>query len=170
MTLAFASDPFVRWILPDPNVYVQDCMKHAGKMAPKSFHNGHAYIIGANCGAIVWVGPESKSHHDDSDGGDGGGGPAELEELIRRSEQYRPTVPHWYLGWIAVDPMWRGKGLGGALLKHTLEISDRNHLPIYLESTNAANLSIYKRHGFELLAEVQVGNSAKRYPMLRPAR
>jgi ribosomal protein S18 acetylase RimI-like enzyme len=83
---------------------------------------------------------------------------------------YRPSEPHWYLAYIAVDPAHRGKGLGTALMNHSLDIIDRQQLPAYLESTNTANLSIYKRHGFALLAEVQVGNSPMRYPVLRPAR
>ena len=52
-------------------------------------------------------------------------------------------------------------------MSHALELCDRDKLPAYLESTNAANLSLYKRFGFKLLAEVQVGQSPKRYPMLR---
>lgn len=174
MALAFASDPFVRWILPDPNVYVQGSMKHAANTAPESFVDGHVHIIGRNYGAIVWVPPGNEIHRNDPENGDGsdagGRTTAELGELIKQSEVYYPDEPYWYLAWVAVDPMWRGKGLGTALLKHTLDICDQSHQPAYLESTNAANLSIYERHGFELLAEVQVGNSPKRYPMLRPAR
>ena len=64
---------------------------------------------------------------------------------------------------------YRGKGLGGRLLAHCLEIVDRDGLPAYLESTNRANLSLYQRHGFRTLAEVRAGVSPPRYPMLREA-
>jgi ribosomal protein S18 acetylase RimI-like enzyme len=61
-------------------------------------------------------------------------------------------------------------GYGTALLRHGLSVCDRETLPVYLESTNAANLSLYERHGFEVLAEVQVDGSPMRYPMLRAPR
>ena len=91
----------------------------------------------------------------------------DLARLIEKSSAYRPLEPHWYLKFIAVDPVKRGRGYGAALMSHALKISDRDKLPAYLESTNAANLSLYKRHGFKLLAELQVGQSPARYPMLR---
>ena len=51
-------------------------------------------------------------------------------------------------------------------MSHALTICDRDKRPAYLESTNAANLSLYKRFGFELLAEVRIGQSPAWYPML----
>jgi len=108
MAMAFATDPFVRWILPDPITYVESSMKHAGVTTGPAFDDGSVEMI--------------------------------------------------------------GEAMGAALMKHSLEICDRDNLPVYLESTNVANLSIYKRHGFALLGEVQVGKSPMRYPMLRPAR
>lgn len=127
-------------------------------------------MIGEAYGAAVWISLDAKFQRKDAPADGGADMPEELAELIQKSGAYRPIGPHWYLAYVAVDPAYRGKGLGTALMKHSLDICDRDHLPAYLESTNAANLSIYKRHGFELLAEVQVGNSPKRYSTLRPAR
>jgi ribosomal protein S18 acetylase RimI-like enzyme len=88
-------------------------------------------------------------------------------ESKRRCGAVRPVEPHWYLALIAVDPAKRGSGYGAALMSHALKIIDRDKQPAFLESTNAENLSLYKRFGFELLAEVKVGRSPGRYPMLR---
>ena len=170
MALAFAADPFVRWILPDPHEYVAESLKHAGVTTAPAFDKGTVYIIGDAYGAAVWVAPDAKFQRNDAPAEGGADMPEELGELVRKSGAYRPKEPHWYLAYIAVDPAHRGKGLGTALMNHSLDICDRDHMPAYLESTNAANLSIYKRHGFELLAEVQVGNSPMRYSMLRPTR
>ncbi len=52
-------------------------------------------------------------------------------------------------------------------MSHALKIIDRDKRLAYLESTNAANLSLYKRFGFELLTEVKIGQSPGRFPMLR---
>ena len=54
---------------------------------------------------------------------------------------------------IGVDPAHQGKGT-----------------PAYLESTNSANIPLYERHGFEVLATIQVGSSPPIFPMLRSAR
>ena len=170
MALAFATDPFVRWILPSPHNFVTDSLKHAGKTTAPAFDDGTVYMIGDAFGAAVWVGPDAKFQRNDDHSNDGSGMPEALPELIHKSGAYRPSEPHWYLAYIAVDPAHRGKGMGTALMNYSLDICDRDHMPAYLESTNAANLSIYKRHGFEMQAEVQVGNSPKRYSMLRPAR
>lgn len=170
MALAFATDPFVRWVLPDPHDYVTESLKHAGITTAPAFDRGTVYMIGDAYGAAVWIAPNAKFKRKDRANDGGADIPKELAELVQKSGVYRPTEPHWYLAYIAVDPAHRGKGLGTALMNYSLDICDRDHIPAYLESTNAANLSIYKRHGFELLAEVQVGNSPKRYSMLRPAR
>lgn len=170
MALAFATDPFVRWILPDPLDYVKSSLKHARITTAPAFDNGTVYMIGETFGTAVWIGPDAKFRRKKASEEGGVDMPKELAELIQKSSAYRPKEPHWYLAYVAVDPAYRGKGLGTALMKHSLDICDSDHMPVYLESTNAANLSIYKRHGFELLAEVQVGNSPKRYSMLRPAR
>ena len=55
-------------------------------------------------------------------------------------------------------------------MAHALERCDRDHVPAYLESTNPKNISLYRRHGFEAVAEVQVGSSPVFVPMVRRAR
>lgn len=71
---------------------------------------------------------------------------------------------------IGVDPRAQGTGLGSALLRHALEQCDAQHLPAYLESSNPKNNPLYERHGFEVLAELQSGDSPPIWPMLRTAR
>ena len=169
--LAFATDPYVRWLLPDPYNYLRSNEMYVRQFSEPAFNNSSAFVIGNMCGAALWLPPGVKADSRppaalndefiDPDVLD------DLARLIEKSSAYRPLEPHWYLKFIAVDPVKRGRGYGAALMSHALKISDRNKLPAYLESTNAANLSLYKRHGFKLLAELQVGQSPARYPMLR---
>jgi len=55
-------------------------------------------------------------------------------------------------------------------MKHALLACDREQKPAYLESSNPANLSLYERHGFEVVAEVSEGGSPITFPMLRKAQ
>jgi GNAT superfamily N-acetyltransferase len=172
--LAFATDPFVRRLLPDPYTYLKSNAKYVGLSSGPAFDNGSAFVIGDMCGAALWLPPGAvvdseplaalRDQYFD---------PAVLDDfagLIKKSGTYRPDEPHWHLTLIAVDPVKCGRGYGAALMSHALDICDRDRLPAYLESTNPANLSLYKRFGFELLAEVRVGELPARYPMLRQAR
>jgi hypothetical protein len=59
---------------------------------------------------------------------------------------------------------------GSTLLRHGLVQCDRDHVAAYLESTNPANIPLYRRHGFEVLTTIQLGSSPPIFPMLRPAR
>jgi ribosomal protein S18 acetylase RimI-like enzyme len=63
--------------------------------------------------------------------------------------------------------MHQGQGHGEALMTFALERCDRDRVPAYLESSNPRNRSLYRRHGFEPLGEIQVGSSPPIVPMLR---
>ena len=47
---------------------------------------------------------------------------------------------------------------------------DRDGLPAYLESSNPANISLYERHGFEVMGRIRVADSPVMTPMLRRPR
>jgi hypothetical protein len=95
---------------------------------------------------------------------------AEVGAVFERTEHYRPTEAHWYLSLIGVDALQWNKGCGAALLMHGLCRCDREHRPAYLWSSNPQNVSLYRRHGFEVVATIQVGSSPPIFPMLRHAR
>jgi ribosomal protein S18 acetylase RimI-like enzyme len=83
---------------------------------------------------------------------------------------HHPSEPHWYLPLIGVDPFHQGKGLGHALMQHALVACDRDKKAAFLESTNPRNVTLYERHGFEMLGTIQVGTSPTLFPMLRKPR
>jgi GNAT superfamily N-acetyltransferase len=99
--------------------------------------------------------------------------PAAREEysaIVEQQAQYHPTEPYWYLSLVGVDPAYQGRGHGDALMAYALERCDRDKLPVYLYSTNPRNISLYRRHGFELLGTTQAGSSPPFLPMLRRPR
>jgi ribosomal protein S18 acetylase RimI-like enzyme len=83
---------------------------------------------------------------------------------------YHPSEPHWYLPLIGVDPTLRGKGYGSSLMEHALIQCDHDKKPAYLESSNPKNMTLYERHGFELLGTIQVEASPPICPMVRKPR
>ena len=72
-------------------------------------------------------------------------------------EARHPQLPHFYLFQLAVDPTQQGRGIGSALLRHTLEACDRDGHPAYLENSNPRNGPLYERHGFTVLERHRIG-------------
>jgi len=171
---AFIADPFARFVWPSPHEYLRSGPMFIREFAGASFERGSAYVSADFCGAALWLPPEV---HPDGDA---------LEKIARdtaRSEhledvlltlekmgQSHPEESHWYLPVIGVEPNAQGRGLGGALLRHALARCDAEGSPAYLESTNPRNISLYERHGFEVIDEIRVGACPVITPMIRQPR
>lgn len=78
-----------------------------------------------------------------------------------------PEVSHWYLPAMGVDPIRQGTGIGSSVLDQSLGQCDRTYGLAYLESTNPTNIPFYKRHGFEVIGEIQIDGSPVLSRMLR---
>jgi hypothetical protein len=48
-----------------------------------------------------------------------------------------------------------------------LERCDRDRIPAYLESSKAANIPFYNKHGFEVAGELKVPGGPTLWPMVR---
>ena len=94
----------------------------------------------------------------------------EVFAVFQQMDDYHPNEPHWYLPLIGVDPAQQSRGYGSALIEHALIQCDRDQKLAYLESSNPKNISLHKRHGFELLGTIRVGASPPICPMLRKPR
>jgi ribosomal protein S18 acetylase RimI-like enzyme len=171
---AFGADPANRWVWPEEAQYRAVFPEFVRAFAGQAFERGTAYRVGGDAGTALWLPPDA--HSDEQ----------ALVALIERTvaaeiqdnlfavfEQLgslHPDEPHWYLPLIGVVPGQQRKGYGAALLQPALEICDRDGLPAYLESSNPMNISLYQRHGFEVLATIQIGTSPPISPMLRRPR
>ena len=99
--------------------------------------------------------------------------PEKLDDLLatfEKMDQWHPEEPLWYLPLIGVEPNAQGTGLGGALMRHAVARCDQDGALAYLESSNPRNISLYERHGFEVMGEIQVGAAPLVTPMLRQPR
>jgi ribosomal protein S18 acetylase RimI-like enzyme len=99
--------------------------------------------------------------------------PEHLGDLLatfEKMEQSHPDEPHWYLPMIGVEPNAQGRGLGGALMRHVVARCDHEGVLAYLESSNPRNITLYERHGFEVMGTIQIGAGPPVTPMLRKPR
>lgn len=171
LTLAFASDPVARWAASDANRYVSWMMPFVGPFGGRvTLDHETAHVIGDFMGAALWIPPGA--HTDEEAMGEifekhieqprlG-----EVYALFERMAEYHPAEPHWYLPLIGVDPAFQRRGLGSALMQHGVAACDRGRTLAYLESTSPASVPLYRRHGFEVIAEIAVGDSPTVFPML----
>jgi ribosomal protein S18 acetylase RimI-like enzyme len=174
LTLAFAADPVMRWLFPDPTRYLTSFPELAWLTGQDAFAGGTVDRATGGVGAALWVSPGTELPEDD------------LAGLLMRSvdpdrhevafafltqvEEHHPTDPHWYLPFIGVEPREQGRGHGSALLRAGLARGDRDGLPAYLEASSARNRVLYERHGFEVVAEIRAGDSPPLWPMIRAPR
>jgi ribosomal protein S18 acetylase RimI-like enzyme len=93
-----------------------------------------------------------------------------LGATLEKMDEFHPKEPHWYLAIVGVDSAHQGKGLGAQLMESGLARCDEEGLIAYLESSNPANISLYERHGFRVVGEIQIDEAPVTTPMLRPAR
>jgi len=174
LVLAFVTDPVARWMYDDPHQYLMHIPRLFRALGTSSFEARAAQRTSDGLGVAIWLPPGA--HGDDR--------PleaviaetiaqerqAEVTAVFERTEDYRPTEPHWYLSLIGVEALHRNKGCGAALLRHRLGQCDQEHLPAYLWSSNPLNISLYERHGFKISGTIQIGSSPSIFPMLRCAR
>jgi ribosomal protein S18 acetylase RimI-like enzyme len=174
MSLAFSTDPAVRWMYPAPETYLEYFPQFVSAFGGRAFESGTAHFIGDVQAVALWLPPDIQPDEE------------ALMNLFQRTvpeqnqqalfsmfEQmgdYHPHEPHWYLPLIGVDPIQQRKGYGSMLLEHALKVCDEEQMPAYLESSNPENIPLYQRHGFEVLGIIQAGTSPPVTPMLRHPR
>ena len=95
---------------------------------------------------------------------------ARLGALSTAMDAVHPNEPHWYLGTLATVPDRQGRGIGSALLRHTLPLVDGGGFPAYLESTNDRNVALYERHGFSVSGRIELPDGPHLTTMWRPPK
>lgn len=157
---AFGDDPVFRWLIPVDAARRDERMRTFFTSMARSYlrRGKHVYLAGDGVGAAMWSAPGSWT--------------LPMTEIVRESrpaftafgrnlvralrtqlevEKEHPKEPkHWYLGYLGVAPGHQGQGIGGIVLREVLDQADRDGVPAYLESSNERNLTIYRRHGFEV--------------------
>jgi GNAT superfamily N-acetyltransferase len=171
LTLAFATDPVMRWGWPDPYRYATYWPPIADAFGGRAFDHGTAHELEDCLAVALWLPPgvepdgetvmglmrESMNDQTFED----------INEFFEQMEELHPSDDHWYLPLTGVDPMAQGRRLGSALLQHALAICDADGLPAYLEATSPRSRNLYARHGFKDVGVIQAGSSPPMWAMLR---
>jgi ribosomal protein S18 acetylase RimI-like enzyme len=174
LVLAFSSDPVARWMYDDAHQYLTHIPRLFRTLGASSFEAGAAQRTSDGLGVALWLPPGVLGNADPLESiiseSIASARQAEVGCVFERTEHYRPTEPHWYLSLIGVEALHRNRGCGAALLEQGLNRCDQEHRPAYLWSSNHLNVSLYRRHGFEVLDRIEVGSSPCIFAMLRPAQ
>ena len=171
MDNGFAEDPTVKWILDTPEKFRSEHHRYVQLCAEPAFDHGGVHATSGFEGAAIWHPPgigisetsweafKKSAYH-----------PDRLErysDIVDTCDQHRPKQPHWTLELIAVDPAAQNMGIGGRLMSFGLAMCDRARQPVFLTSSNVANLPFYERLGFTQVAEVRTPGIPTMYPMVR---
>lgn len=185
---AFEPDPMMRWVFPDDSTRLMSLRHWWGWLLDRLPPGAELHGTRAEGCVAYWQSPriqEVRSTGQDDDSGRqsdwqaefvammtellGDLAPSRLEAL-GKMHQARLVEPHWYLSVLGTSPDQQGKGLGSKVLAPMLERCDRIGGLAYLESTNPANVSFYRRHGFEPINEFYLGDGVLITPMSREPR
>jgi len=174
LVTAFAGDPFIRWMFPDALQYLTYFPQLLRFFGGRAFEHGAAYRTADFQAAALWlppgVGPDVQALWGVLMKGVEPRLHSEVFTVFENLGKSHPAFPHWHLPVIGVDPRYQGKAYGSALLGRGLEVCDQDHVAAYLEAINPANVALYRRFGFEVVAEIQHASSPVITTMLRPAR
>jgi len=162
MAAGFLDDPVMQWVFSEQDRGVKLATMFGFLAREAQVPLGATYVTDGAC--CAWTPPDPPGWPDERSArflGDMGRVCAnedlarlgQFDELMR---EHHPAESHWYLGVIATRPERQGQGLGTELLHTSLARVDEQGLPAYLESSNPRNVSLYLRHGFVPIGEIEL--------------
>ena len=172
LLLAFSSHPFQRYLMSDPTIYFKNSTIWFNNAVSQSISIEALLGTEDHSGVAVWFPPEhvvqfealEETYKDF---------PISIQkDIFLYFGEFEANKPKdsWYLEYLGVDPKSHSLGLGSLILKNSLSKIDALHQPAYLESSNPRNMSLYERHGFEIVNKFQFGDGPPIHTMFRAAR
>ena len=165
MARAFEDDPLMKWILPNDRTRLarMTAMERAVSHKVALPIGRHILTTDELAGMAVWAPPNTWKVPTSKFVTVGPqmiatlrGGLIRLMRGFAVLEKAHPHEPHWYLEGLGTDPKWQRRGVGGALMAPVLARCDDEGVPAYLETQKQANVPYYRKHGFEVIREVDL--------------
>jgi ribosomal protein S18 acetylase RimI-like enzyme len=171
---AFHHDPVFEWVYPDES-HRGTAVAHFFSVVVEQFATRREVRTTPNIdGVALWLPPgeellpEAVAEPIIGELVQGAGPAADrLVEVFTLLDAHHPHEPHWYLGFLGVQPALQGLGIGSALMQATLVGADALGEPAYLEATSYENRRLYERHGFEVVRELPLPGGPSLFAMWR---
>lgn len=172
---AFAADPELRWVIPDPTEWDRIAGPWFKLNLKSAITMGHGLTDVNRRGVSLWE-PPGLTHSLLSQCVTlwrmalmFRGNLARAIQIQASMERFRPTGAFWNLTFIATEPRYQGTGIGRALIAPMLALADQQRLPVFLECSNVRNIPFYHTQGFKLIATVRLPEGPTIWPMMREA-
>nr|WP_205860981.1 N-acetyltransferase [Planosporangium flavigriseum] len=160
MVAAFINDPVLRYLFPEEASYPQYAAAFFGHLFDKRVHKETIWMIGRGASVAIWEPPAAQNESPDETLALGALAQLPADALARVHAYDRavhavlPTAPFWYLGVLGTHPDNAGRRWGHAVMKAGLRRATEDGLPAILETSNPANVEVYRRAGWEVVRTV----------------
>lgn len=173
LAAAFADDPLYVWLFPDPAVRAKALQDNFAVSAGAGHRVGLLQLSADHDAVSVWTAPGTELLDR-----------AEVDRVTALLQQHasdridialaametcdslhQPT--DWILQLLATQPGQERRGRASRLLNQRLEQLDAAGASACLDSSNPDNLSFYRRHGFEDVENVVVGDDGPVITVMR---
>lgn len=156
LVAAFTKDPVLRHLFPDEESYPDHAAAFFGHLFDKRVDKGTVWTIERGAAVAIWEPPAVENESPDESL------PAQLPaDALARLRAYNETLhallppnPFWYLGVLGTHPDYAGRRWGHAVMKAGLWRAAQDGLPAVLETSNPANVAVYRRAGWEIVRSV----------------
>ncbi|OLB77872.1 MAG: GNAT family N-acetyltransferase [Actinobacteria bacterium 13_2_20CM_2_71_6] len=156
LVAAFANDPVLRHLFPDDATYPRYAAAFFGHLFDKRVHQATIWTIGHGASVAMWDAPTAGNWAPDDTLA--AHLPAEaLAHVNAYNEAVHaalPGTPFWYLGVLGTHPEHAGRRWGRAVMAAGLRRAAEDGLPAILETSNPANVEVYRRAGWEVVLVV----------------
>jgi GNAT superfamily N-acetyltransferase len=167
---AFADDPAMAYIFPDPAERACRLPRLFALLFDADAYSGLRLIAGDCAAATLWRAPG----HGKTSPLDMvmqawplwralGGAVGRALTVSNAIDAHFPSGKLWYLHVAGCDPAVQGKGVGRAIVQAGLDRIAGDGLPIYLETANERNLGFYAGLGFTMTEAWQVPRGGPRF-------
>lgn len=157
LVAAFANDPILRFLFPDDTTYPPYAAAFFGHLFDKRVPKETVWTVADGASVAIWEPPGADSGDDPHDSWTSTL-PADVTARIRAYNdalhKALPTTPFWYLGVLGTHPDHAGHRWGHAVMSAGLQRAAADGLPAVLETSNPANIEIYRRAGWQIIDEM----------------
>lgn len=177
LSRAFADDPAMRFIFPDPADRARRLPRLFALLFDADEPVGMRLVTSGIEAATLWREPRhSKTgiwemiRHAPAMLGALGGALGRALRVANAIDAHHPEAPFWYLHIAGCEPRFQGQGIGGAIVRGGLARVADDGLPCYLETPLEKNVAFYQGIGFELVDSWYVPKGGPRFwSMMRAA-